>query len=52
MIQEIYIIDDKKELTIKLQEMFKLEKEYEFKSVITHDIDVSLRSIPASIIIN
>lgn len=52
MIQEIYIIDDKKELTIKLQEMFKLEKEYEFKSVITHDIDVALRSIPAAIIIN
>ena len=52
MIQEIYIIDDDKTIISQLQEIFKEEKEYKFKRVITNDIDVALRNIPAAIIIN
>ncbi len=52
MLQEIYIIDDDKQLFLQLQELFKNEKEYKFKRVVTKDIDVALRNIPAAIIIN
>lgn len=52
MIQEIYIIDDDTEIISQLQTIFKTEKEYKFKRVVTNDIDVALRSIPAAIIIN
>lgn len=52
MIQEIYIIDDKKEIISQLQNIFKQEKEYKFKRVVTEDINIALRNIPAAIIIN
>lgn len=52
MVQEIYIIDDETETLKILKEMFKNEKEYNFKGVKTEDIEVALKNIPALIIIN
>lgn len=52
MVQEIYIIDDDQKLISQIQEMFENEKEYKFKRVITKDIDIAIRNIPAAIIIN
>ena len=52
MIQEIYIIDDKIELTELLRNLFKDEKDYLFKNVKTEEIDIALKNIPALIIIN
>ena len=52
MIQEIYIIDDDEKLISQIQEMFKNDKEYKFKRVVTKDIGIALRNIPAAIIIN
>ena len=52
MVQEIYIIDDDNSLKNCLEEMFKNDKEYKFKSVKTNDIDIALKNIPSLIIIN
>lgn len=52
MVQEIYIIDNETETLKMLKEMFKNEKEYNFKGVKTEDIEVALKNIPALIIIN
>lgn len=53
MPQEIYIIDNKKELISRLLEIFKREKsEYKFKSIHTSEIELALRNIPALIIID
>lgn len=53
MAQEIYIIDNKKELIVKLKEIFKREKsDYSFKAVNTTEVEIALRNIPALIIID
>lgn len=52
MAQDIYIIDNKKELIVKLKEIFKSDKEYKFKTVNTLNIEEALRNIPSLIIID
>ena len=53
MVQEIYIIDNKKELINNLINIFKEKnEEYIFKSVNTSDLGIALRNIPAMIIID
>lgn len=52
MVQDIYIIDDDKELTEQMQEMFKTEKEYKLKRVQTKQLDKALKDIPSVIIIH
>ena len=53
MVQEIYIIDNKKELINKLIEIFAEKKEeYTFKAVNTLELSIALRNIPAMIIID
>ena len=48
----IYIIDNEEYLKKKLNEIFKQEKEYNFKQIKTENIEVALKDIPALIIIN
>ena len=52
MVQEIYLIDNKKELRDKLKEIFKKEKIYKFTNVETSNINEALKNIPSLIIIN
>lgn len=52
MVQEIYIIDDNISNIPKYKQIFKREREYEFKNVRTEEIDIALRNIPSLIIIN
>lgn len=52
MVQEIYIIDDDKELTELLKSLFKNGQGYKFKNVKTEGIDIALKSIPSLIIVN
>jgi diguanylate cyclase (GGDEF)-like protein len=49
---EIYIIDDDKEVMKNLENSFKDEKDFIFKSVSTKKINEALNSIPSLIIIN
>lgn len=52
MVQEIYIIDNEDELIGNLNNIFKKDDEFIFKSVKTADLEIALRNIPAMIIIN
>ena len=52
MIQEVYIIDDQKELIENLKMEFKDDKEYKFKTVGTDNLEEDLRNIPSLIIID
>jgi diguanylate cyclase (GGDEF)-like protein len=52
MIQEIYIIDDKKELIENLKQVFKDETEFDFRTVGTDNLEEALRNIPSLIIID
>lgn len=52
MVQDIYVIDDDINLLNKLMELFKEEKEYKLKRVITEEIEIALKNIPSLIIIN
>lgn len=52
MIQEVYIIDDQKELIENLKIEFKDDKEYKFKTVGTDNLEEALRNIPSLIIID
>ena len=52
MVQEIYIIDEDKELKEILKRMFKNDKEYRFTSVSTDNLEIALKNIPSLIIIN
>lgn len=52
MLQEIYVIDDKKELEEKLKELFKLETEYRITKVVRDDLEIALKNIPSLIIVN
>ncbi len=52
MVQDIYVIDDDVNLLNKLMELFKEEKDYKLKRVITEEIEIALKNIPSLIIIN
>ena len=52
MLQEIYIIDGDNNLKNTLNEVFKKDKEYRFKSVKTDNLEEALKNIPSLIIIN
>lgn len=52
MIQDIYIIDEEKELYNKLNELFIDESQLCFKNVNQSNIEIALKNIPALIIIN
>jgi len=52
MYQEINIIDKNLNLTQTLKKMFEKEKEYKFKNLTSAEIEKSLESIPALIIIH
>lgn len=52
MKHEIYIIDDKKELTQNVNKIFENEKDYIIKSIKTKELEEVLNNIPSLIIIN
>ena len=52
MDQDIYIIDDKKELVGVLKKLFSKEKNYKFISVSSDEIDEALVNIPSLMIID
>ena len=52
MFQEIYIIEDKINMLIQVQEVFKKEKEFRVRSIKTDELKIALRNIPSLIIIN
>ena len=52
MVQEIYLIDEDKELKETLKRIFKNDKEYRFTSVATDKLEIALKNIPSLIIIN
>ncbi len=52
MSQEIYIIEDEKELIKELKELYKEEKSYVLKSIKTEELEIALQDIPALIIIH
>lgn len=52
MVQEIFIIDNKSEMQKKLQEIFKEETDFKFKSIKTNELEIALKNIPSLIIIN
>ena len=52
MIQDIYVIDDKKELIVTLNRLFENENEYRFINVKAEELSVALKNIPALIIVD
>lgn len=52
MYQEIFVIDDKEDLTEKLKAIFKNEKDYIFKNIISSNLEETIKDIPDLIIIN
>ena len=52
MVQEIYIIDDDQSSIMVFRELFKNDPEYKFISVTSDQINVALKNIPSTIIIN
>lgn len=52
MYQEIAIIEDSENLTIKLQEIFQKEKDYMFTKVNSNNLEEGIKTIPDLIIIN
>lgn len=52
MIQDIYIIDNDDNLKNIANNLFRDNKDYRFKKVLTKQIDIALRNIPSLIIIN
>ncbi|MDR0978676.1 MAG: diguanylate cyclase [Lachnospiraceae bacterium] len=52
MIQDIYIVDEEKNFTKKVQEVFINEHDYKFIHVIPKDLDIALKNIPALLIVN
>lgn len=52
MYQEITIVDNNVELTEKLKDIFKEEKDYIFKNINSSDIENDIKDIPDLIIIN
>ena len=52
MIQDIYVIDDKKELIETLNKLFEGVSKYRFINVKAEELELALRNIPALIIID
>ncbi len=52
MVQDIYIIDDNINSTERLKDLFRDEKEYNFQTITTAEIEIALKNIPSLIIIN
>ena len=52
MYQEISVIDDSKQLTEELKNIFNNEKDYIFKNIISSNIEETIKDIPNLIIIN
>jgi diguanylate cyclase (GGDEF)-like protein len=52
MVQEIYIIDDDESSIMVFRELFKRDKEFNFTSIKSNEIDIALKNIPSMIIIN
>lgn len=52
MIQDIYVIDDKKELSATLERLYEGVTEYRFTNVRAEELELALRNIPALIIID
>lgn len=52
MIQEIYVIDNHREIQKMLNDMFKENKEYRITKVETNEIEKALKNIPSLIIVN
>lgn len=52
MIQEIFIIDEDKDVLKETKSIFKNEKEFKFSNMKTDEIDIALKNIPSLIIIN
>lgn len=52
MFQEIYIIEDKEELTSKLKKIFENEKEYIFINVNPNNIEEGIQTIPDLMIVD
>ena len=52
MINDVYIIDNRNELIAKIASLFIENEDYEFKHIVTSDLEVALRNIPSLIIIN
>ena len=52
MYQEISVIDDSKQLTEELKNIFNNEKDYIFKNIISSNIEETIKDIPDLIIIN
>ena len=52
MLQEIYIVDENSNLKNELNEVFKKDKEYRFRSVKTNNLEEALKNIPSLIIVN
>ena len=52
MVQDIYLIDNDKELERILREIFKGNKEYSITKVTTEGLEIALKNIPSLIIVN
>lgn len=52
MIQDVYVIDDKKELIVTLNKLFAGTEQYRFINVKAEELELALRNIPALIIID
>lgn len=52
MIQDIYVIDDKNELIVILNKLFKGMNQYRFINVKAEELELALRNIPALIIVD
>ncbi len=52
MIQDIYVIDDKNELTFILKRLFTDMNQYRFTNVKAEELELALRNIPALIIVD
>lgn len=52
MIQDIYVIDDKKELIVTLNKLFTGMNQYRFINVKAEELGLALRNIPALIIVD
>ncbi len=52
MYQEIYVIDDQKELSTTLETIFQEERDYIFKNIASNDVEDEIKNIPDLIIIN
>jgi len=52
MIQDIYVIDDKKELIVTLKKLFTGMNQYRFINVKAEELGLALRNIPALIIVD